>query len=46
VYSRVYFHMKSVKEFFDSLTETGLDLCVDLGTRSKNSSGEYDIVSF
>jgi hypothetical protein len=27
-----YFHMTGARELFDTFIETGLDLCVDLGT--------------
>jgi hypothetical protein len=39
-------HMTGARELFDTLTETGPDLCVELGTRAKHSVRGSGTVSF
>jgi hypothetical protein len=41
-----YFHMTGARELFDTLTETSLDLCVELGTKAKISIQGSNILSF
>jgi hypothetical protein len=44
--SGAYFHMTGARELFDTLTETGSDLCVELGMGAKHSVRGSSIVSF
>jgi hypothetical protein len=39
-------HMTGARELFDTLTETGPDLCVEVGTRAKHSVRGSDTISF
>jgi hypothetical protein len=39
-------HMTGARELFDTLTETGSDLCVELGTRAKHSVRGSNTISF